>query len=363
MYYMWWLTENADTDEVKEILQNYVVYVIPVINPDGYEVSSVWKTRENMRPTDNNGDTIPFSDPYTDLNGDGYISYLLSGNADDDMSWLINSSAWVTYTSAFRERLVGMESPDWDNNGILGDDPRNSGIDLNRTFDYQWGRYDIDSEIGDAWSFPSAGTSAATEPEVQAVQNFLIKTDIDALATLHTGIQCVLYPWCYRQYDETVDGEDILFMKDVASEMAAAFQQTTGRGFYSKSSWEDYPTSAELIDYSYGRLNIHSYTIEVYCPGQSMSGDIAECCWEDELPAPTLEFYTREELSEMGLKVDSILDAEAEGLWFYTDSTAQMVDKAPENQELMVQGCKDALNVMLRSEPYGEGKTVPWYLQ
>ena len=30
----------------------------------------------------------------------------------------------------------------------------------------------------------------------------------------------------------------------------------TGRGFYSMSSNEDYPTAAELIDYAYGRYNI-----------------------------------------------------------------------------------------------------------
>ena len=47
-----------------------------------------------------------------------------------------------------------------------------------------------------------------------------------------------------------------------AAEMAQAFQDYTGRGFYSMSSNEDYPTAAELIDYAYGRYNIHAYTIE-----------------------------------------------------------------------------------------------------
>ena len=94
-----------------------------------------------------------------------------------------------------------MESPDWDGNGIPGDDPRNSGIDMNRTFDYQWNRFDVDTvETGvvGANAYNRAGSSAATEPEVQAVQNFLLNNKIDALASLHTGIQSVLYPWCYR---------------------------------------------------------------------------------------------------------------------------------------------------------------------
>lgn len=369
MYFMWWLTANSKTEKVQDLLKDYVVYVIPVINPDGYEQSFVINTRENMRPLDLNGDGIPFSDPYTDLDGDGAIGYLLPGKADDDMTWLTEGPWYITYLPEFQQKTLGLESPDWDGNGILGDDPRNSGVDMNRTFDYQWGRYDIDAEgtelgtIGDPSSFPSAGGLAALDPEIQAVQNFLIKTDVNALVTLHTGIQCVLYPWCYRQFDPSIDGEDILFMKDTAAKMAAAYQNTTGRGFYTKSSWEDYPTAAELIDWSYGRLNIHSYTIEVYCPGKSATGDIAECCWEDDLPEATLKFYTLNEVAAMGLDLSSFDLGNAEGVWFYTPSDNLDTNYAPADQDIMCEGCKDALLVMMESEPYGQGWTVPWYLQ
>ena len=43
-------------------------------------------------------------------------------------------------------------------------------------------------------------------------------------------------------------------------------------------------------------------------------------------------------------------------------ATAQMVDKAPENQTLMAEGCRDALLVMIDSEPSGAGYTKPDYL-
>lgn len=359
MYFAWWLAAEAESERVQAILDNYIIYVIPVINPDGYEQSFIYNTRQNMRPRDVNGNGIPFSDPYTDLDGDGYIATLYRGTADQQP------------TPSYRTPSFGMESPDWDGNGLLGDDPRNSGIDLNRTFDYQWNRYDIDTRetgvIG-ANAFSSAGPGPASEPEVKAVQNFLLNKEVDALATLHTGIQCVLYPWCYRPYDESVDGEDILFMKDTAEKMAAAFQQTTGRGFYVKSSYEDYPTSAELIDYAYGRLNIHAYTIEVYNGGKSADGDINACKWENTLPEATWAFYSQDQLTEMGLDVSKITDSqgvglgENEGLWFYTSATAQMVDKAPEDQKTMVEGCRDALLVMIDSEPTGQGYTKPEYL-
>ncbi len=358
MYFAWWLTSESGTERVQEILDNYIVYVVPVINPDGYEQSFVYNTRQNMRPRDLNGDGIPFSDPYTDIDGDGYIATLYRGTAD-------------VQPNPREIQSFGMESPDWDGNGIPGDDPRNSGIDMNRNFDYQWNRFDIETEqdavIGsNSWS--RAGSAPASEPEVIAVQNFLLNKEIDALATLHTGIQCVLYPWCYRPYDEAVDSDEILFMKDVAEDMAAAYQETTGRGFYSKSSYEDYPTNAELIDYAYGRLNIHAYTIEVYNGGKSESGDLADCKWENSLPEEKWVFYDQDQLAQMGLDVANLKDAsgqglaEDEGLWFYTGATAQMVDKAPEDQSIMVEGCRDALLVMIDSEPQGTGYTKPEYL-
>ena len=216
-------------DGTAAMLDAYTIYVIPVINPDGYEQSFVINTRPNLRPQDANGNNIPFSDPYADLDGDGFIATLYRGKADD--------------TPSRELPIFGMESPDWDENGVLGDDPRNSGIDMNRTFDYQWNRYDIETkdtqQVGNV-NWTSAGTAPATEPEIRALQQFLYTHELGALVSLHTGIQCVLYPWCYRAYDaENPDDAEIPFMKDTASKMAQAFQDYTGRGFYSMSSNED----------------------------------------------------------------------------------------------------------------------------
>ena len=47
-------------------------------------------------------------------------------------------------------------------------------------------------------------------------------------------------------------------MKQTAAADGAGLPDYTGRGFYSMSSNEDYPTAAELNDYAYGRYNIHA---------------------------------------------------------------------------------------------------------
>ena len=150
--------------------------------------------------------------------------------------------------------------------------------------------------------------------------------------------------------------------------MAQAFQDYTGRGFYSMSSNEDYPTAAELIDYAYGRYNIHAYTIEVYSPGKSENGDISSCKWENTMPEAKWVFYSRDEIRDtLGLDPDAITDKDGvglaadEGLWFYTSPTNQMVSCAPEEQDVMVRGCRDAILTMLESEPSGAGYQNPGF--
>ena len=348
MYFAWWMATESASEQVQEILNSYTVYVVPVINPDGYEQSFVYNTRQNLRPRDLNGDGTPFSDPYADIDGDGYIATLYRGTADAQPDRKTHSA-------------FGMESPDWDRNGIPGDDPCNSGVDLNRSFDVPWDCADLETAQAEGKEADGRSGATAIEPEVQAVQNFLCDKQIDALATLHSGLQCVLYPWCHRAYDESLDSGEIPFMKEVAENMAAALQETTGRGFYAKSSYDDYPTRGELIDFAYGQMNAHAYTIEVYNGGKSVDGAVSACKWEDALPEEKWVFYDAEQLAGLGLDVTSLMDGageglkEGEGLWFYTGAAAQMVDRAPEDQGTMVQGCRDALLVMIDSELQGVG--------
>lgn len=91
-------------------------------------------------------------------------------------------------------------------------------------------------------------------------------------------------------------------MANIADKMADAYMSTTGRNYYTMSSHEDYSTSSELIDFSFGRLNIHSYTIEVYSGGVSKedANFIESCTWNNELPQQTEVFYNNEELKRLG---------------------------------------------------------------
>ena len=100
---------------------------------------------------------------------------------------------------------------------------------MNRTFDYLWGEDGV---------MDSEGESPASEPEIQAVQNFIkAHPNMTCLATLHTGIQCVLYPWGYRKAHKDLDDmDDIKYMDQTAKEMAKTIAEGTQRNFYYKQS-------------------------------------------------------------------------------------------------------------------------------
>lgn len=327
-YTAWWFVVNYEYNiTARRILDNYVLYIIPILNPDGY----VQGIRENLRPIDHNGDGIPYGDPYYDVNGDGVISLIYIGAPDSKPE---------------ERKFLGFESPDFDNNGIPGDDPKR-GVDLNRNFNYMWWRYDADTGIG--CKYANAGPFPASEPEVQAIQRFLITHPVWALATLHTGEQSVLWPWCYTP-EPTPDHE---FMSRVAMLMARAMSMVTGRGYYYKQSYYDYPTTAELIDWAYGRLHIHSYTVELYAPGtkprwppEAAFGKLT--VWGNPIPPDNWTYVGHWE------KWDNV--------WFRTRGYDLIRDKAPPDLELMLKGWLEAAIVMIMSEPSGEGPKVPEYM-
>lgn len=111
MYTAWWLTLCSGDDYVKGLLDSYIIYIIPVINPDGYEQSFVINNRPNLRPKDANGDNIPYSDPYTDIDGDGFIATLYRGKPTIHPRETCPCSAWKAPTGMRTVFLATIPAP------------------------------------------------------------------------------------------------------------------------------------------------------------------------------------------------------------------------------------------------------------
>ncbi|ADV68314.1 M14 family metallopeptidase [Deinococcus maricopensis] len=140
------------------------------------------------------------------------------------------------------------------------------GVDLNRNFAFGWGGPGAGTTACDE---TYRGPSAASEPEVQAVQNYLKavfpdqkgpnRSDAAPSTTsgiymdIHSYSQLVLWPW----------GDTSTLPPN------ATALQTLGRKFayYNGYTPEQavglYPTSGTTDDYAYGELGVAAYTIEL----------------------------------------------------------------------------------------------------
>ena len=97
--------------------------------------------------------------------------------------------------------------------------------------------------------------------------------------------------------------------------------------------------------------------LPVYLYGHPVLREVSEDIEKDypELPKLVADMYETMYASDgVGLAAD-------EGLWFYTSPTNQMVSRAPEEQDVMVRGCRDAILTMLESEPSGAGYQNPGF--
>ena len=145
-------------------------------------------------------------------------------------------------------------------------DPNSWGIDLNRNYPYNWGCCGGSSGSGCSETF--RGPSAASEPEVQAVRNYVVAElpdygdpqsgPIPANAAgmfmdIHSYSQLVLWPWGYTTQ---VPPNGIQL-------------QTLGRKFayfnnyIPEQSIYLYVTDGTTIDFGYGQLGVASYTFEL----------------------------------------------------------------------------------------------------
>jgi carboxypeptidase T len=146
-------------------------------------------------------------------------------------------------------------------------DTNDRGADLNRNFEFQWGC--CGGSSGSECDELYRGPAPASEPEVQAVQNYLRSQfpdqrddDLTAPAPVTTaGIyldfhsygELVLWPWG--------------FTSDVPPNGTAL--QTLGRklAFFNDYSPEQaiglYPTDGTTDDFAYGDLGLAAYTVEV----------------------------------------------------------------------------------------------------
>jgi hypothetical protein len=369
-YTAWWLATGyaAVNSAAYNALNGYVWYIIPVMNADGYVRSMYSNTRPNMRPRGLG------RDEYFDRNGDGKVGQMFAGTSSTDPPYgggTPNTSNWaadfaLNLITDTANNYLGYEAYDTSATGKFGDSTKQSAIDLNRSFDYFWTLYrpgnasstaaglpalGADGTWNDSATARSAGPYPASEPEVKAIQDFFTFVPARAMITGHTGIQCVLYPWCYTPNPT----DDHAIMSATAEKMRVAYEAAVQKvrpnvRFYQMQSYFDYPTAAEMIDWLYGRLGTHAYTVEVYSRGAANAAG-TNCVWDDTA-------YWNDNFSAKWVYFGQVRDGRSganqrtyNNTWIYYNATQNRCGEAPPDQYIMAEGFKDCALEMALSEP------------
>ncbi len=202
-------------------------------------------------------------DPPEDEDDDGFIEQL------------------INYTNPGYPEFIRWEGTDDDSDGKYAEDWV-GGVDLNRNYDYAWegGSTNPRSEI-------YKGPSPFSEPETQAIRDFVLEHDFTYAISFHSGVELILYPWGHT-YNPPPD--EVKFI-----EIAQGLSSVTGGTPYQQASYL-YFTHGVWDDWMYGVANVSALTCEIFYnetwEGVAAPGPYSNTQWEGGLkywfnPFPT----------------------------------------------------------------------------
>ncbi len=193
-----YLTANYGADKrVTRLLHTTEIWVIPVANPDGYEYTFTHERLWRKNLRDNDGD--------------GEIT--------------------------------------------LAD-----GVDLNRNFAAHWG-LDNEGSSGIPSDGTYRGTAPHSEPETQALVDFMRKKKFKFAISYHTYGNLILYPWGWQF--KTPSFDDPIFVAQAGTDdNPAIYDSLRDEGYDPGVGADLYITNGDFTDWSYNEAGVPSHTIE-----------------------------------------------------------------------------------------------------
>lgn len=156
------------------------------------------------------------------------------------------------------------------------------GVDLNRNYSYQWGG---PGSSGDTFSEIYRGPYPFSEPETQAVRDFLQQQFPKALISYHNYGQLILYPWGFTHEP----APDKALLDSLAVIMAHKIRSVHGKNYVPDQASTLYLSSGDTADWLYALLSIPAYTVELrpesYNPGFLLPEGQIQSTFEENLPA------------------------------------------------------------------------------
>ncbi|MBX3394471.1 MAG: zinc carboxypeptidase [Phycisphaerae bacterium] len=199
LYLAEYLTSRYATDpQVQHIVDHTVVWLVPIANPDGYWYTWYGPAEQNAR------------------------------------MWRKNRT--VNAGSSCR------------------------GVDINRNYAHNWG-YDNSGSSGNRCAETYRGPSAASEPETQAIQNFVAAHKPTISVSYHSYSQLWLFSWGYTS---SVTAESFSSMRAIGKKLSELVFGVHGKVYVpGQSSYTIYATNGDYNEYAYARHGSLAFTPEV----------------------------------------------------------------------------------------------------
>jgi hypothetical protein len=224
-YFATLIASNYETNsEVKALLDQCDIFVIPALNVDGLELET---TNQWQRKNVHNYGGLNITTPH-DVDGDGQVEEYVALNG--------NVSTWYEGTSQDQRTYQ-------------------IGVDLNRNYGYQWDSWhygDILSSGSDIYR----GPAPFSEPETQAIRDLALKHNFKYAVSFHSGNECIYYPWAYTVNPTPDDG----LFKEVAGNLS----KLTGPGVPALQGGKSDPASGEWGDWMYSNRSVYAFTCETF---------------------------------------------------------------------------------------------------
>jgi hypothetical protein len=173
-YTAWYLCHQyGRLDRVTALLDNYVFYLVPMVNPDGrdrwlHDGNGAMSSRGGSAPVDNDRDGVADEDDYEDLNGDGCITQMRIKDPQGRWKRHPDYPEYLMIRAKPDEpgeyTMLGWEGIDNDGDGRVNEDGK-GGYDMNRNYPYDGQPSYIQYGARD---YP------LSQPETRAVADFVL---------------------------------------------------------------------------------------------------------------------------------------------------------------------------------------------
>jgi len=195
-----------------------------------------------------------------------FMQYILSKyGTDPEITCLINNREMYFVPCANPDGYVYNQTTNPAGGGFWRKNRRTNGdgsfgVDLNRNFSYMWG---IDASGSSP--IPSAedyrGPSAASEPEIAAIQNFINANQLTIALNNHTYGNKMILPFTYNSSQTNNEPH--------YNNLAAALVADNGYQYGKQFQMLGYNANGTADDWMYGSRGLYSFTVET---GHEMDG-------------------------------------------------------------------------------------------